>query len=141
MADLRRTIIILMAVACVIDFLGIVFCHTRYPLVSSWYAYRFGYSVIFPVLLSLTGFLLIEQLLITDGTSSPLNRLRIIFAFGAGIALILFGISAAIVANDWHRSYYHDAYQSAVIAAVIGFIGAGVYIAEAIFRNRKSGIV
>jgi len=49
MADLRRTIIILMAVACVVDFLGIVFCHTRYPQISSWYAYRFGYSVIFPV--------------------------------------------------------------------------------------------
>jgi len=62
--------------------------------------------------LSLSAFLLIEQLLITDGTSAPLNRLRIIYSFGAGIALILFGISAAFVAHDWHRSYYHDAYQS-----------------------------
>lgn len=61
--------------------------------------------------MSLTGFLLIEQLLITDGTVSPLNRLRILFAFGAAIALIVFGIGAAIVASRWYANYPYNSYH------------------------------
>ena len=64
------------------------------------------------LVLSLTGFLLLEQILITDGTAAPLNRLRIIYAFAAAIALIVFGISAAIVASNWHSSYYQSHYHS-----------------------------
>jgi hypothetical protein len=65
------------------------------------------------VVLSVTGFLLLEQLLITDATLAPLNRLRIIFAFGAAVALIVFGIGAAVTANRMshyqpHSSYYHS---------------------------------
>jgi hypothetical protein len=56
--------------------------------------------------LSLTGFLLIEQILITDGTLAPLNRLRIIYAFGAGIALIVFGIGAAVAASQRYHPYH-----------------------------------
>ena len=63
------------------------------------------------LVLSLTGFLLIEQLLITDGTVAPLNRLRTIYAFGAAIALFVFGIGAAIVASRWYGSSSPDAYQ------------------------------
>ena len=63
--------------------------------------------------LSLTSFLLIEQLLITDGTLAPLNRLRIIYAIVATIALIVFGISASMVANRLsgyygHQTQYHS---------------------------------
>ena len=28
-----------------------------------------------------------------------------------------------------------------IVAAVIAFIGCAVYVAEAVFRNRKSGII
>jgi hypothetical protein len=43
--------------------------------------------------------------LITDGTLSPLNRLRIVYAFGAAVALLIFGIGAAIVASRWYSAY------------------------------------
>lgn len=56
-------------------------------------------------------FLLIEQLLITDGTVAPLNRLRTIYTFAAAIALFVFGIGAAFVANRWYDSSSPDAYQ------------------------------
>ena len=39
------------------------------------------------LVLSLSSFLLIEQLIIADGTVAPLNRLRTIYAFAAAIAL------------------------------------------------------
>ena len=57
---------------------------------------------------TLTGFILIEQLLITDGTSPPLNRLRFVYAIVAAIALLLFGISASMVANRLSGSYVHQ---------------------------------
>ncbi len=63
------------------------------------------------VVLSLSGFLLIEQLMITDGTVAPLNRLRTIYAFGAAIALFVFGIGAAIVASRWYGSSSPADYQ------------------------------
>jgi hypothetical protein len=63
------------------------------------------------LVLSLTGFLLIEQILITDGTVSPLNRLRIIYAFGAAIALLVFGIGAAIAASRWYSTYPNYSYH------------------------------
>jgi hypothetical protein len=108
--------------------------------------------------LSLTGFLLLEQILITDGTVVPLNRLRIIYAFGAAIALFVFGIGAAVVASRGYpyNNYYHSKHSlnirsikkriclfflDAIIAAVIAFIGAAVYIGEAVARNRKSRII
>jgi hypothetical protein len=111
--------------------------------------------------LSLTGFLLLEQILITDGTVVPLNRLRIIYAFGAAIALFVFGIGAAVVASRGYNSYPYNTYYhskhslnirsikkriclfflDAIIAAVIAFIGAAVYIGEAVARNRKSRII
>ncbi len=111
------------------------------------------------LVLSLTGFILLEQILITDGTITPLNRLRIIYAFGAAIALIIFGIGAVIVASRWygsyHQSYHHSTFLpilnsfkkncsfilDAIVAAIIAFIGAAIYIAEAVMRNRKSGII
>lgn len=49
MVDLRRTVIILMAVACVINVIGIIHCHVNYPYTTSWYAYRASYSIIFPI--------------------------------------------------------------------------------------------
>jgi hypothetical protein len=61
--------------------------------------------------LSVTGFLLLEQLLITDGTVAPLNRLRIIYAIAAAVALFIFGISAAIVASRWYNSYSNRTYH------------------------------
>jgi hypothetical protein len=67
------------------------------------------------VVLTLTGFLLIEQLLITDGTVAPLNRLRTIYAFGAAIALFVFGIGAAIVASRYYGASSHDPYQHSKI--------------------------
>ena len=109
--------------------------------------------------MSLTGFLLLEQLLITDATLAPLNRLRIIYAFGAAVALLVFGISAAIVASRWYPTYpqytYHHSkiflnkpkkedhffFIGAIIAAVIAFIGTAIYIGEAVARNRKSRII
>jgi hypothetical protein len=109
--------------------------------------------------LSLSGFLLIEQLLITDGTLAPLNRLRIIYAFAAAIALLVFGIGAAVVASRWYGTYPNSTYHhskncllkllkktnclllDAAIAAVIAFIGTAIYIAEAVARNRKSRII
>jgi hypothetical protein len=142
MVDLRRTIIILMALACVINVIGVIHCNVNHPYLTSWYAYHIGYSLIFPILLSLTGFLLLEQILITDGTVVPLNRLRIIYAFGAAIALFVFGIGAAVVASRGYNSYpYNNYYHNAIIAAVIAFIGAAVYIGEAVARNRKSRII
>ena len=98
--------------------------------------------------------------MITDGTVAPLNRLRIIYAFGAGIALFVFGIGAAIIASGryaantpiWiiivgfvlttiseHRNFAPC--LDAVIAAVIAFVGMVVYIAEGLARNRKSRII
>ncbi|CAF0941221.1 unnamed protein product [Rotaria sp. Silwood1] len=142
MADFRRIVIILMAIACVINVIGVIHCHVNYPSAPAWYTYRTSYSIIFPILLSLTGFLLIEQLLVTDGTVAPLNRLRIIYAFGAAILLIIFGISLAIVASRLYSTYpYHTYHHNAIIAAVIAFIDAVVYIGEAICRNRNSRII
>jgi len=139
--DLRRTIIILMALSCIITVIGVIHCHVS-PYNPTLSAYRISYSIIFPILLSLTGFLLIEQLLITDGTVAPLNRLRTIYAFGAAIALFIFGIGASILASRWYDSSPHDAYQhSAVIASVIAFVGMTVYFGEALARNRKSRII
>ncbi|CAF0868893.1 unnamed protein product [Adineta ricciae] len=140
--DLRRTIIILMAIACVITLVGVIHCHVNHPLNEVFSAYRMSYSIIFPLLLCLTGFLLIEQLMITDGTVAPLNRLRTIYAFAAAIALFVFGVGAAIVASRWYSAAPYNAYQhSAVIASVIAFVGMAVYIAEALARNRKSRII
>jgi len=53
--------------------------------------------------------------MITDGTIAPLNRLRTIYAFGAAIALFVFGIGAAIVASRWYGSTPHDAYHDSKI--------------------------
>ncbi len=72
------------------------------------------------IVLSLTGFLLIEQILITDGTVAPLNRLRTIYAFSAAIALFVFGVGASIVASRWYDSSpSHDAYQHSKIFVFI----------------------
>lgn len=60
------------------------------------------------LVLTMTSFLLIEQLMITDGTVAPLNRLRIIYAFGAAIALFVFGIGAAIIASGRYAANTHD---------------------------------
>ncbi len=52
MADTRRTIIILMALACIITVIGVIHCHVNYPYVTAWYgwyAYRTSYSIIFPI--------------------------------------------------------------------------------------------
>ncbi|CAF0988620.1 unnamed protein product [Rotaria magnacalcarata] len=142
MVDLKRTIIILMAVATIVNVVGVIHCHINHPYLTTWYGYQMGYSVIFPVLLALTGFLFLEQLLITDGTIAPLNRLRILYAFIAAAALLVFGISTAIVASGKYNSYAHDHYyRNAVLAALIAFIDAAVYISEAIARNRKSRII
>jgi len=139
MVDLRRAIIILMALACVVTVIGVIHCHVNNPDMAYWYGYRMGYTIVFPILLSLSGFLLIEQLLITDGTLAPLNRLRIIYAFAAAIALFTFGVSAAVVAG--RRWQDHGIHHGAIIAAVISFVGVVVYITEAVLRNRKSRIV
>ena len=112
------------------------------------------------IVLSLTGFLLIEQLIITDGTVLPLNRLRTIYAFAAALALFIFGIGAAFLASRSYESSPDNAYQhskilslnidimkenvfilGAVMAAVIAFIGMTVYIAETLARNRRSRII
>jgi hypothetical protein len=47
--DLRRTIIILMALACVITLIGVIHCHVNYPYNPTLSAYRMGYSIIFPI--------------------------------------------------------------------------------------------
>jgi hypothetical protein len=49
MTDLRRTIIILMVLACVVNVIGVIHCHAHYPYVASWHAYQMGYSIIFPI--------------------------------------------------------------------------------------------
>ncbi len=52
MADLRRTIIILMVLACVITVIGVIHCHINYAYyVAPGYAYgyRMSYSIIFPI--------------------------------------------------------------------------------------------
>jgi hypothetical protein len=49
MTDLRRTIIILMAVACIIDVIGVIHCHINNPCLTTWYAYRTSHSIIFPI--------------------------------------------------------------------------------------------
>jgi hypothetical protein len=75
------------------------------------------------LVLSLSGFLLIEQLLITDGTLAPLNRLRIIYAFAAAIALLVFGIGAAVTASRYYGSYpnydYHHSKSSFFCSSII----------------------
>jgi hypothetical protein len=71
-------------------------------------------SIYFILVLTMTSFLLVEQLMITDGTVAPLNRLRIIYAVGAAIALFIFGIGAAIVASRWYGAYPIDAYHSKI---------------------------
>lgn len=111
------------------------------------------------LVLSLTGFLLLEQLLITDGTVAPLNRLRIVYAIGAAIALFIFGISAAIAASRHYGNYPYGTYHrgkirrfhlkqqhvcplsDAALAAVIAFLGGAVYVGEAVARNSKSRII
>lgn len=47
--DLRRTIIILMALACVINIIGVIHCHINYPSNPTLSAYRITYSIIFPI--------------------------------------------------------------------------------------------
>jgi hypothetical protein len=69
----------------------------------------------------LTGFLLLEQILITDGTIAPLNRLRIVYAFAAAVALIIFGISAAIFASRWHTSYGDQTHFNSMILSIFNF--------------------
>ncbi|CAF1330427.1 unnamed protein product [Adineta ricciae] len=131
-----------MALACVTTVIGVIHCHVNGWSFVNWYGYHTSYTIIFPILLSVTGFLLVEQLLITDGTIVPLNRLRIIYAFAAAIALIVFGIGAAITANRLSNDYrYQSHYHNAVVAAVIAFIGAVIYLGEAIARNRKGAII
>lgn len=49
MTNLRRTVIILMAIASIINAIGVIHCHADYAYVTSWYAYRAGYSIIFPI--------------------------------------------------------------------------------------------
>ena len=75
------------------------------------YEFNIKYIFFINLVLSLTGFLLIEQLLITDGTLAPLNRLRIIYAFGAAIALFIFGIGAAVVASRYYGTYPNQTYH------------------------------
>jgi hypothetical protein len=49
MADLKRTIIILMALACVVTVIGVIHCHINYTYNVTWYSYRSSYSIIFPI--------------------------------------------------------------------------------------------
>lgn len=56
------------------------------------------------LVLTMTSFLLIEQMMITDGTVAPLNRLRILFDIAAASVLLVFGISATIVATRRYAS-------------------------------------
>ncbi len=66
--------------------------------------------------MSLTGFLLLEQLLITDGTLAPLNRLRIVYAFSAALALLIFGIGAVVmIARSYNSRYNHSYYHSTIL--------------------------
>ncbi|CAM4894649.1 unnamed protein product [Rotaria socialis] len=140
--DLKRTIIILMALACILDLFGLIHCHINYPHNSSLSPYIISYSIIFPILLSLTAFLLIEQLLITDGTVAPLNRLRTIFAVAAAVTLFFFGIGTAILASRWYDAPTQNSYhRSAVIASAVAFADMTVYLGETLARNRKTRII
>lgn len=65
--------------------------------------------------LCLTSFLLIEQFLITDGTVAPLNRLRTVYALVATMALLAFGIGAAVIASRSHASTTHQHSKSFVL--------------------------
>jgi hypothetical protein len=47
--DLKRTIIILMALACVVTVIGVIHCHFNYTQNTTLTAYRMGYSIIFPI--------------------------------------------------------------------------------------------
>jgi hypothetical protein len=47
--DLRRTIIILMALSCIITLIGVIHCHINYPYNPTLSAYRISYSIIFPI--------------------------------------------------------------------------------------------
>ena len=49
MVDLRRAVIILMALACVITVIGVIHCHVNYSYGPAGYDYRTGYSIIFPI--------------------------------------------------------------------------------------------
>jgi hypothetical protein len=47
--DLRRIIIILMALSCVITIIGVIHCHVNNPYNPTLSAYRISYSIIFPI--------------------------------------------------------------------------------------------
>ena len=49
MVDLRRTVIICMAIACVVDVIGVIHCHVHNPYAGNWYYYQTSYSIIFPI--------------------------------------------------------------------------------------------
>jgi hypothetical protein len=49
MVDLKRTIIILMALACVLTVIGVIHCHVNNSYAGYWYGYRTSYSIIFPI--------------------------------------------------------------------------------------------
>lgn len=185
--DSRRTILILMAVSCVITTVGVIHCHVNDAYPTAMSTYRLAYSIIFPIckstslknsnrsstssfflflVLTMTSFLLIEQMMITDGTVAPLNRLRILFDIAAAIVLLVFGISATIVATrryasvanviDYHGTImmidfscdsmnkhrfiitFFSSVLDGVIAAVIAFLGMMVYLIEGFIRYRKN---
>lgn len=134
--DLKRTIIILMVLACIVNMVGVIHCHINYSYNSTISVYRITYSILFPIckwkrfgicnkkidflfysniVFSVTVFILIEQLLITDGTAAPLNRFRGIYAFVAAITLFIFGIGTSIVSSRWYDSADHNAYEHSKI--------------------------
>lgn len=47
--DLKRTIIILMALACVINLVGVIHCYLNYSYNSSLTLYQISYGIIFPI--------------------------------------------------------------------------------------------
>lgn len=47
--DSRRTIIILMAVSCVITTVGVIHCHVDDAYSTAMSTYRLVYSIIFPI--------------------------------------------------------------------------------------------
>jgi hypothetical protein len=49
MADLRRVIIVLMALACVVNVIGVIHCHVNGYTFANWYGYHTSYTVIFPI--------------------------------------------------------------------------------------------
>jgi hypothetical protein len=49
MVDLRRAVIICMAIACVVDVIGVIHCHVNNPYITGWYGYQLSYSIIFPI--------------------------------------------------------------------------------------------